>query len=310
MIGMSAVFWKEMADHFGSRRFLFITLIIVSASLFISYSATTSKELAGAEGEFLFLSLFTASGRGLPSFLFFISFFGPLIGIIMGFDSISGEHSRGTMSFLLSQPIYRDSVINGKFLAGLATVAVMIASIMVIIAGISIAKLGVVPNGQEIFRAVVFFVAAMVYIAFWMSLSILCSAIIKKSSTSALVAIAVWIFLTFFVYMFVGLIADKVAPITQNVTEVQLAKHENIKAMLMRVSPAVLLEEISSAILNPSVRLMGPVLQAQVRDLIPSPLSFEQSLMVVWPQFVSLIALSVICFAITYVVFMRQEIRA
>jgi ABC-2 type transport system permease protein len=55
---------------------------------------------------------------------------------------------------------------------------------------------------------------------------------------------------------------------------------------------------------------MGPVLQAQVRDLIPSPLSFEQSLMVVWPQFVSLIALSVICFAITYVVFMRQEIRA
>jgi ABC-2 type transport system permease protein len=110
--------------------------------------------------------------------------------------------------------------------------------------------------------------------------------------------------------MFVGLIADKVAPITQNVTEVQLAKHESIKAILMRVSPAVLLEEISSAILNPSVRLMGPVLQAQVRDLIPSPLSFEQSLMVVWPQFVSLIALSVICFAITYVVFMRQEIRA
>jgi ABC-2 type transport system permease protein len=310
MIGMTSVFWKEMADHFGSKRFFFITLIIVSSSLFISYSATGSPALGQGDEQYLFLRLFTESAKGLPSFLFFISFFGPLMGIILGFDSISGEHSRGTLSFLLSQPIYRDSVINGKFLAGLATVATMIATIMVIMAGISIGKLGVIPNGQEVARAVIFFAASTLYIAFWMSLAILCSVVMKKSSTSALVAIAVWIFLTFFIYMFVGLVADKLVPVTQNVSEAELARHEGIKIMLMRLSPAVLLEEISLAVLNPSVSFTGPVLQTQVAGLIPSPLSIWQSLMVVWPQFVTLIAISLICFAIAYIVFMRQEIRA
>lgn len=307
---MLTVFWKEMADHFGSKRFFFIALIIVTASLFISYSATMSQGLVQGSRDFLFLRLFTESGEGLPSFLFFISFFGPLMGIILGFDSISGEHSRGTLSFLLSQPIYRDSVINGKFLAGLTTAALMIATIMVTIAGISIGKLGVIPNSQEVTRALIFFVACTLYIAFWMSLAILCSVVIKRSSTSALISIAIWIFLTFFIYMFVGIVADKIVPVTQNMTEAEMAKHEGIKMMLMRISPAMLLEEISFAILNPAVGFTGPVLQAQVKSLIPSPLSIGQSMAVVWPQFVTLIAISLICFAITYIVFMRQEIRA
>jgi ABC-2 type transport system permease protein len=110
--------------------------------------------------------------------------------------------------------------------------------------------------------------------------------------------------------MFVGLVADKLVPVTQNVSEAELARHEGIKIMLMRLSPAVLLEEISLAVLNPSVSFTGPVLQTQVAGLIPSPLSIWQSLMVVWPQFVTLIAISLICFAIAYIVFMRQEIRA
>jgi len=32
--------------------------------------------------------------------------------------------------------------------------------------------------------------------------------------------------------------------------------------------------------------------------------------MIVWPQIVTLIALMLICFAISYVVFMKQEIRS
>lgn len=98
----------------------------------------------------------------------------------MGFDAINGERTRGTLSLILSQPIYRDAIINGKFLASLATVAIMIASIMVMIAGISIAKLGVVPNGQEVVRAILFFIACILYIAFWMSLAILFSIIFEK----------------------------------------------------------------------------------------------------------------------------------
>ncbi|WP_213698785.1 ABC transporter permease subunit [Acetomicrobium sp.] len=311
MGGLLPVFLKELTDQFGSKRFMLITLIIVITGLFSSYTASEAlKEQQFLNEEYLFLGLFTSSGGGLPSFLFFISFFGPLLGIILGFDAINGERTRGTLSLILSQPIYRDAIINGKFLASLATVAIMIASIMVMIAGISIAKLGVVPNGQEVVRAILFFIACILYIAFWMSLAILFSIIFEKSSTSALTSIALWIFLSFFVYMIAGVVADEIYPITQQSTPELLAKHENLRTMLLRFSPAVLLEEISAALLNPTVRVFGPMFETQLKGLILTPLSLGQSVLVVWPQFVALIAASVICFAVSYLAFMRKEIRS
>jgi len=311
MNGLLPVFLKELTDQFGSRRFMLITLIIVITGLFSSY---TASEALGEEQflseEYLFLNLFTSAGGGLPSFLFFISFFGPLLGIILGFDAINGERTRGTLSLILSQPVFRDVIINGKFLASIATVAIMIASIMVMIAGVSIAKLGVIPNGQEVARALLFFVACVLYVAFWTSLAILFSIVFEKSSTSALMSIALWIFLAFFVYMIAGVIADEVYPITQQSDPALLAKHEGLRTMLLRFSPAVLLEEISIALLNPTVRVFGPMFESQLKGLILTPLSLGQSVLVIWPQFVALIAASIVCFAVSYLTFMRKEIRS
>jgi len=41
-----------------------------------------------------------------------------------------------------------------------------------------------------------------------------------------------------------------------------------------------------------------------------TPLPFNQSLLLVWPQVVGIIALAAICFAVSYIKFMREEIRA
>ena len=49
---------------------------------------------------------------------------------------------------------------------------------------------------------------------------------------------------------------------------------------------------------------------AQAQQRIPSLLSLDQSFILVWPQVVALVALTVACFAIAYVRFMRQEVRA
>jgi len=288
MSGLLSVFLKELTDQFGSRRFMLIALIVVITGLFSSYTASEAlREQQFLNEEYLFLSLFSLSGGGLPSFLFFISFFGPLLGIILGFDAINGERTRGTLSLILSQPVYRDVIINGKFLASIATVAIMIASIMVMIAGISIAKLGVVPNGQEVARAFLFFIACILYIAFWTSLAILFSIVFEKSSTSALTSIAIWIFLAFFVYMIAGVIADEVYPITRQSTPELLAKHESLRTMLLRF-----------------------LFATQLQGLILTPLSLGQSMLVVWPQFVALVAASIICFAVSYLAFMRKEIRS
>ncbi|AER66176.1 ABC-type transport, permease protein [Thermovirga lienii DSM 17291] len=310
MTGIRTIFWKEMADHFGSKRFLVIAFIIVLASLSSAYGALGSPELHNFGKEYLFLSLLSTSGGTLPSFLFFVSFLTPLIGIIMGFDAINGEKQRGTLSMLVSQPIYRDSIINGKFLAALAVSALMIAGILALIAGVSMSKLGIVPNEEEIARTLVFYFATLLYISFWLSMAILFSVLFDKTSTSALASIALWIFLVFFVYMVAGILADHLAPISQNSSVEELMRNERLKITFMRASPAYLLQEISMAVLNPAVRILTPLTADRLQGLIPTPLSVGQSVMVVWPQLVVLCALSIICFGISYVAFMRKEIRS
>src|SRR5512137_2146323 len=85
-----------------------------------------------AKPTLLFLYLFTSTGK-LFSFVQFIGFFGPLIGIILGFDAINREKASRTLSKLASQPIFRDAIINGKFLAGVVTIAIILVAIMLII---------------------------------------------------------------------------------------------------------------------------------------------------------------------------------
>ena len=53
---------------------------------------------------------------------------------------------------------------------------------------------------------------------------------------------------------------------------------------------------------------IGEEIQRQLQ--IQSFLSIDQSLLLVWPQLVFLIAMMVACFAAAYVLFMRQEVRA
>ncbi|NIU58556.1 MAG: ABC transporter permease subunit, partial [Phycisphaerae bacterium] len=81
------------------------------------------------------LMLFTSSGA-LFSLVQFVAFFGPLVGLVLGFDTINRERNEGTLSKLLSQPIYRDVVINGKFLAGVVMITVMMVSIVLVITGL------------------------------------------------------------------------------------------------------------------------------------------------------------------------------
>ncbi|HEX9144237.1 MAG TPA: ABC transporter permease subunit, partial [Candidatus Binatia bacterium] len=120
---MSVVFWKELADHFSSRRFMILLVLIVLIGLWATYASGQAirQDVESSPAQYVFLLLLTSRTDVLFSLATFLGFFGPLVGITLGFDSISGEYARGTLSRVLSQPIYRDSLINGKFFAGLTT---------------------------------------------------------------------------------------------------------------------------------------------------------------------------------------------
>ena len=59
--------------------------------------------------------------------------------------------------------------------------------------------LGIVPGSEEVLRLVLYLLVSVLYISFWLGISILFSVIFKSTSTSALAALAVWIFSSFLV---------------------------------------------------------------------------------------------------------------
>jgi ABC-2 type transport system permease protein len=269
-----------------------------------------------AKPTLIFLWLFTSTGK-LFSFVQFIGFFGPLIGIILGFDAINRERASRTLSKLVAQPIYRDSIINAKFLTGVVTIAIVLAAIILIISGLGIRLIGVVPGPEEVWRLVIYFVASLLYISFWLGISILFSVVFRSTATSALASLALWIFFSFFVSLGAGVLADAMAPITQSSTGVDpevVIKHEEIQRAVSLFSPMTLYGDATSTVLDPmrkttrGLLLMGPLERLSLTRF-QNPLTLLQSLYIVLPLLISLVAITFLCFGICYLVFMRQEIR-
>jgi len=319
--GIFTIFRKEMEDYFSSTRFLLIFALIVMVGVITvsMVGMAIQEEVKGmAKPTLLFLMLFTSTGK-LFSFVQFIGFFGPLIGIILGFDAISRERSQRTLSKLISQPIYRDSVINGKFMAGVATISIVLVAIVLIISGLGIRLIGVVPGQEEILRLAVYVIASILYISFWLGISILFSVVFRSTATSALASLALWIFFSFFVGMGAGVLADAVAPINQGgpsggINVAMVEKHEMVQRVTSYFSPMSLYSDTTTTILDPMrkttklVMLMGPLERLSL-SRFQSPLPFLQSFfIVIWPM-IAIVAITFLCFGICYFAFMRQEIR-
>lgn len=185
------------------------------------------------------------------------------------------KRSSGTLNRLVSQPIYRDSIIIGKFLAGSVIAAIMVFSMGIFIGAIGVIATGLVPEAEEVLRILAFLIFTTVYIDFWLGLSILFSVVCRHSATSAMAVIALWIFFTIFMSLVASMAANMIYPVDSDY----------------------------NAILN-SMNM------EQLDGAISGYLSWGQSMLLVWPHLTGLIALMLAAFGGAYIGFMRQEIRS
>jgi ABC-2 type transport system permease protein len=312
--GWRVVARKEFADHLLSARFLaLITILGLVAAGTVFGAAGALRDVAQDASEAgigLFLRLFTVNADPVPfSFVTFLGFLTPILGIAYGFDAISGEVAQGTLPRLVAQPIHRDDVINGKFVAGLAAIGVIMITVTLVVAGFGIVLLGIVPTPTELARLGVWLLATMAYVAVWLALATLLSVAFRGAATPAIVAIAIWLALT----LFGGLLAELGAGILSPVDPgdpASVVSNAQTQLNLSRLSPVVLYDDASTALLVPEVRTLGIVTYEQVDRALPSSLSAGQSILLVWPQLVGLIAATVVLFAWAYIIFMRREVRA
>ena len=258
----------------------------------------------------LFLKLFTVTTDPVPfPLILFVSFLAPLLGIMFGFDSINGERAQGTLPRLLSQPIHRDEVILGKFVAGIAVISIILTALVVFVAGIGIFRLGVTPTAGEVSRLLVWLLFTIVYVAFWQGLATLVSVRTTRAATSALIPVGVWLILALFWGFIAGALADVITPDDAGTQEAILANAQT-EHTISQLSPITLFQEGSTVLLDPEVRTTGLLTLEQVDRAILTELNLTQSLGVVWPQMVVLLAMTAVMFALAFVSFMRQEVRA
>nr|WP_300662133.1 ABC transporter permease subunit [uncultured Acetatifactor sp.] len=313
---MKVLFRKETAEFINSKRmilFVILTALITVSGLYAAVSGLSEAvESGGAYSGFLFLKLFTVSANSIPSYNALMALMGPFIGIFMGFDAINSERTEGTLNRLVSQPLYRDHIIISKFLAGVFLSAVMVFASGLLIASVGLIATGLIPSGEEIARLLIHLCFCVVYIAFWLAMAILFSTVCRHAATSALACIAVWLFCAIFVSLLAGIIADACYPVNGSEMQAMMNELKNYtcELNLNRLSPYYLFGEATSTVLDPGVRTINAVTIAQLSGALSSNLTLGQSLLLVWPHLTALIALMLVVFAVSYVSFMRQEIRS
>jgi len=308
-----AMVLKEVSDHIRSWRVIILIGIIVLTSVGSLYTALSgisdAAKPGSSEDAFFFLKLFTLSDGSLPSYFVFIGFLGPLLGISLGFDAVNSEHSRGTLSRMLAQPIPRDYVINAKFIAALLVISVLFFVLSFLVIGAGLIALGIPPTPEEFMRIIFFTLLSIVYVALWLNLSVYFSVRFKQPATSALAGIAIWLFFSVFYPLIVNIVTKALAPSQYAPVRTQYL-FEKFRFAIMQIMPNELFSQATSTLLMPSVRNLGPLTMEQVQGAIPGPLPPGQSLLLVWPQLTGLIALTILCFILTYITFMRREIRS
>lgn len=305
---------KEISDHIRNWRLLILVILILLTFVSSMYGSLSSIKAAfdsaSTSDTFYYLKLFTLSDNSIPPFHVFLSFLAPILGISFGFDAINAEYNRGTMLRLMAQPIYRDKVILVKFIAPLVLVSVLFFALTFFIIGFGMVKSGVPMDGQEWGRIIAFNIMTILYVGFWLSLSILLSIRYRQAATSALLAIGIWLFFTLFYPVVVSILVKSFLPDPRYISPERLDYYNTLILDLLRISPSQLYVDSSTTLLMPMVRSLGPVSMEQMVGAIPNALSLRNSLLLVWPQLSCMIAFTLFLFALSYALFMRKELRS
>lgn len=177
---------KEMRDALHNRWFVLYTIAFVGMSLAFSYMALAGAGIAG----------FAGFGRTAASLINLVLLIVPLMALTVGAQSLAGEQERGTLAYLLAQPVTRIEVFAGKYLGLLLS---LLASLTL---GFGIAGVVMALNGAGATNPAVY--VRLVWQTFLLSLTMLSMGFLISAFTRrAGVAIGVGLFL-WLAFVFLG----------------------------------------------------------------------------------------------------------
>ncbi len=265
---------------------------------------------------------------------------GLVLSVALGFDLITREKEEGSLKSLLSHPVYRDSVINGKLLGSLTVLIVVMCSMFLVTIAIML-FFGIVPGGDDLLRIGVYFLTALLYSGVFFAVATMTSTVAKSSALSILYALGI-VILLYSVTSFSGNIADIIMGPVPEYTEVPgddvhiLREGDNatkamVSSKIIGWNPEIqqyyekknqIIEAINtiSPIHDFSDRIAYAVLYKT--DMRPMPLlaadiaynpyktpTLMDSLASVWTNILAMLVELILPLAVSYVMFMRSDIR-
>ena len=197
---------KEFSDHITSRRFIIILalfLVISAVSIHDGIELYNNRlesyneqlqHMPEAEIEGPYPGWMPEKPSIMLVFLFMMSYMatlGSILALAIGFDLVSKEKESRSLKTLLSHPIYRDEIINGKVLGGVGALGFAMALAL----AIAIAMLlvfSVVPTLDEFAAILIFGVVSLGFLIAYFAVAITMSTVAKESGNALIYTLVIF----------------------------------------------------------------------------------------------------------------------
>lgn len=176
---------KELRDSLRNRWFLLYTAAFTVLALALSALALVGSDIAG----------FAGFGRTAASLVNLVMLIVPLMALTVGAQSLAGEQERGSLAYLLAQPVNRAEVLLGKYL-GLA-----LALLAALALGFGTSALVIALNGGDTTAPDLYLqlaALALLLALVMLGVGFLISAFSRKASVAVGVALFLWLVFVFF----------------------------------------------------------------------------------------------------------------
>jgi len=175
---------KEILDARRNRWFILYTIVFAGLSLALSWLGLSGLREYGLSG----------FGRTTASMINLVLLIVPLMGLTLGAMSIAGERERGTLIYILAQPVSHLELLLGKFLGvglsllGALTIGFGLSGFMIAYYG------GTTAVGSYLALILFTFLLALTSLG----LGMLISSALRKADTAIGISLFAWLLLVFF----------------------------------------------------------------------------------------------------------------
>ena len=310
---------KEFADQITGWRFLVILALFLAIALAGTYSGVVSYEreldrysqqLAAMDdrfdepGRMMMPAKPPVEGIYSSMFLTLVSY-GGLLAIAVGFDLVSGEKESRSLKSLLSHPVYRDEIINGKALGGVALLVLVVGSALLLSTALLLV-FSFVPSPGELWMILTYAGVTLLFLMTFFSIALALSTLCQKSGSALLLSVIAFILLVFLVpyttaQVGMALMMEKPDPAAYGGD----TSSEGFQAEIAAYTGQMKMVESAINLFSPQMAI-----NTLINGISKSPgATLEDTLGKIWSSVAALTIYPVVFFAIAYTRFLRMDIR-